>query len=185
METVSLNSKLSELLCWCEEQSVSDLHLQANAAPRIRLEGQLRKIDPDRCPILDEKRLHDWLRDAFSESVCEALISAKELDLSLLHRETRYRANFSKQQGAQSCSLRRVPAQKYNLADLRLPSSLADLVKEARGLVIAAGPTGQGKSTTMRALIQTINETRSLRVISIEDPIEYVFTAQESQIEQR
>lgn len=185
METVSVDSKLSQLLCWCEEQSASDLHLQANETPRIRREGQLIKIGPEHCPRLDEAQLRDMLQAAFSESVFDALVSAKELDLSLLHRETRYRANFSKQQGAQSCSLRRVPAQTYNLSDLRLPSSLADLVKEARGLIIAAGPTGQGKSTTMRALIQTINETRALRVISIEDPIEYVFTPQESQIEQR
>ncbi len=185
METVQSDSRLSQLLAWCETQSASDLHLQADAAPHIRLEGALRKVDPSLCPVLDASLLDEWLKEAFSASVFSALVSAKELDLSLLHHDTRYRANFSKQQGAQSCSLRRVPAQTYNLTDLRLPSSLADLVKEARGLIVAAGPTGQGKSTTMRALIQTINETRSLRIISIEDPIEYVFTAQECQIEQR
>ncbi|MBT5704684.1 MAG: Flp pilus assembly complex ATPase component TadA, partial [Verrucomicrobia bacterium] len=125
------------------------------------------------------------LEEGFSTPLFERITNQREVDLSFLHRKTRYRANFNKQQGNQSCSFRRVPAQEYNLADLRLPASLAEFVKEPRGLILAAGPTGQGKSTTMRALIQTINETKPLRIISIEDPIEHVFTAQESQIEQR
>ena len=185
METLTTESKFSQLLCWCEENAVSDLHLQSNATPRIRHEGRLKKLDPQLCPGLDEPGLFQLLKEGFSTTIFQALQTQNELDLSFLHRQTRYRANFSKQQGTQSCSFRRVPSQEYNLADLRLPSSLADLVKEARGLILAAGPTGQGKSTTMRALIQSINETQALRIISIEDPIEYVFTALESQIEQR
>ena len=185
METLTTESKFSQLLCWCEENEVSDLHLQSHATPRARHEGRLIKLDPQLCPNLDEAGLFELLKKGFSPQVFHSLQSQKELDLSFLHRNTRYRANFSKQQGTQSCSFRRVPSQTYNLTDLRLPQSLEDLVKEARGLILAAGPTGQGKSTTMRALIQSINETQALRIISIEDPIEYIFTAQESQIEQR
>ncbi|MCS1407259.1 MAG: Twitching mobility protein [Verrucomicrobia subdivision 3 bacterium] len=185
MEIVPTKSSLSQLLCWCEEQEASDLHIQTNAAPRIRREGQLIKINPHICPELDTKRLHQLLRDGFPKAIFQKVTREKEVDLSFQHRNTRYRANFSKQQSSQSCSFRRIPARQYNLSDLRLPSTLTGFVKELRGLVLAAGPTGQGKSTTMRALIQTLNETRSLRIISIEDPIEYIFTAQECQIKQR
>ncbi|MDA7866993.1 PilT/PilU family type 4a pilus ATPase [Verrucomicrobia bacterium] len=185
METVETESKLSQILCWCETQSVSDLHLQSDATPRIRQQGRLCKVPNTICSDLNENQLHQLLEEGFSSSLFERIIDQREVDLSFLHSKTRYRANFNKQQGNPSCSFRRVPAQEFNLADLRLPASLADFVKEPRGLILAAGPTGQGKSTTMRALIQTINETKPLRIISIEDPIEYVFTAQESQIEQR
>lgn len=185
METVETESKLGQILCWCETQSASDLHLQSDATPRIRQQGRLSKIPNTICSDLNENQLHQLLEEGFSTSLFERIINQRELDLSFLHSKTRYRANFNKQQGNQSCSFRRVPAQEYNLTDLRLPATLADFVKEPRGLILAAGPTGQGKSTTMRALIQTINETKPLRIISIEDPIEYVFTAQESQIEQR
>lgn len=151
----------------------------------MRHEGRLCKIDTTVCPTLNPTELSHILEEGFAQPIFEQITSQRELDLSFVHSKTRYRANFNKQQGNQSCSFRRVPAQEYNLTDLRLPATLADFVKEPRGLIIAAGPTGQGKSTTMRALIQTINETKPLRIISIEDPIEYVFTAQESQIEQR
>ncbi len=185
MERIDPHSKLSHLLRWCEDQAVSDLHLQAQAIPRVRVEGRLKKVDPSICPVLTPKALFQFLEAALSPSTYQQIFHQREVDLSMVHGGTRYRANFSRQQGNPSCSFRRVPSQDYNLADLRLPSSLAEFVNEPRGLILAAGPTGQGKSTTMRALIQTINQTRSLRIISIEDPIEYVFTAQESQIEQR
>ena len=185
METLNIETKLSELLCWCEDHAASDLHLQTGATPRIRCEGQLAKVSSDVCSDLTGDLLHGLLKEAFSPEVYQRIVGEREVDLSFVHRETRYRANFSKQQGNQSCSFRRVPAQTYNLSDLRLPASLADFVKEPRGLILAVGPTGQGKSTTMRALIQTINETKPLRIISIEDPIEFVFSAQEAQIEQR
>jgi twitching motility protein PilT len=107
------------------------------------------------------------------------------VDLSFYHGALRYRANFSKQMGRQSFSFRSVPQQRLKLKDLELPESLLTLVDEPRGLILATGPTGQGKSTTLRALIQEINETRALRIITIEDPVEYVFTDERSQFEQR
>jgi twitching motility protein PilT len=87
--------------------------------------------------------------------------------------------------GEQACSFRTVPQQRLKLNDLQLPSSLLDLIREPRGLMLVTGPTGQGKSTTLRALIQEINETQAVRIITIEDPIEYVFEECKAQIEQR
>jgi twitching motility protein PilT len=108
-----------------------------------------------------------------------------EVDLSFYCSGVRYRANFSKQKGQQSYSFRTVPQQRLKLQDLQLPESLVDLIREPRGLILATGPTGQGKSTTLRALIQQINEMQSLRIVTIEDPIEYVFEDEQSQFEQR
>src|SRR6185369_9719009 len=116
---------------------------------------------------------------------CARIKTELEVDLSFYHGYHRYRANFSKQKGSQSFSFRIVPQQRQKLSELNLPSSLADLVREPRGLMLVTGPTGQGKSTTLRALIQEINETSALRIITIEDPIEYVFEDYLSQFEQR
>jgi twitching motility protein PilT len=107
------------------------------------------------------------------------------MDLSFLCDGVRYRANFSKQQGAQSFSLRVVPQRVPNLDDLQLPATLAELVREPRGLLLVTGASGQGKSTTACALLQRLNETMALRVITIEDPIEYLFLEDHSQFEQR
>ena len=185
VETIESNSHLSQLLTFCEEQQASDLHLQIGTTSRFRREGKLLKLDAALCPALTNESLQAILAEAFGGDIVRSITDSKELDLSFQHGPTRYRANFSKHQGLQACSFRRVPSQRYNLTDLRLPPSLAELTDEARGLVLAAGPTGQGKSTTLRALIQSINESKALRIITIEDPIEYVFAAQECQIEQR
>ena len=107
------------------------------------------------------------------------------MDLSFLCGRLRYRANFSKQQGTQSFSFRVVPQRIPKLDDLQLPSTVADLVKEPRGLLLVTGASGQGKSTTACALLQRLNETPALRIITIEDPIEYLFIEDQCQFEQR
>ncbi len=185
MENIPAKSQLGQLLDWCQAQQVSDLHLQTDSVPWVRRQGKLTRIPPEISGTFNAETLGQFLSEGFSAPVYDQIVEKRELDLSFRHVQTRYRANFSKQQGTQSCSFRQIPAQEYNLADLRLPAHLADLVRDPRGLILATGPTGQGKSTTMRALIQSINQTQALRIVSIEDPIEYVFTAQESQIEQR
>jgi pilus retraction protein PilT len=107
------------------------------------------------------------------------------MDLSFLCDRLRYRANFSKQQGAQSFSFRVVPQRIPHLDDLQLPATVADLVNEPRGLLLVTGAAGQGKSTTVCALLQRLNEALALRIITIEDPIEYLFIEDQCQFEQR
>jgi twitching motility protein PilT len=125
------------------------------------------------------------LADNFAPRTIARIDEQFEVDLSFYCSGQRYRANFSKQKGLQSFSFRTVPQQRLRLQDLQLPESLTDLVREPRGVVLVTGPTGQGKSTTLRALIQEINQTQALRVITIEDPIEYVFEDDQCQFEQR
>jgi twitching motility protein PilT len=149
------------------------------------VDGNLLRIPPETFPAPDNDSLHQILRQAFSATICDHLEKHHEMDLSFLCDRVRYRANFSKQQGMQSFAFRVVPRTIPNLDDLQLPSTLADLMQNPRGLVLVTGASGQGKSTTACALLQHLNETRSMRIVTIEDPIEYLFEENLCQFEQR
>jgi twitching motility protein PilT len=185
METVQPDTQLGQLIAWGQQQAASDLHARTGEPFYIRAHGKLVCVPPDLFPPPSAERLMELLRENFSARAIERIEKQFEADLSFHCGGERYRANFSKQKGVQSFSFRTVPQQRLKLDDLQLPTSLTDLIKEPRGLVLVTGPTGQGKSTTLRALIQEINETQSLRIITIEDPIEYVFQDSLSQFEQR
>jgi len=151
----------------------------------VRIHGRLQPVPTKRVETLDDTALHGWLLEAFSTELVARIISQREVDASFYHGDVRYRANFSKQRGVQACSFRLVPQQRFRLEELQLPDTLAELVQEPRGLILVTGPTGQGKSTTLRALLQQMNETQALRIITIEDPIEFIFTDALSHFEQR
>ncbi|MCW5557678.1 MAG: PilT/PilU family type 4a pilus ATPase [Verrucomicrobiae bacterium] len=185
MEQVASGTRLSRLLQWCEAQGASDLHVRTGLPHRIRIHGQLRAVPVSEFPVLDTLALNSWLLDCFSEELVARVIRQREHDASFYHGTVRYRANFSKQRGSQSCSFRLVPQHQLKLEDLQLPDSLLDLLNEPRGLILVTGPTGQGKSTTLRAMLQQINEQSAQRIVTVEDPIEYVFTDAESHFEQR
>jgi twitching motility protein PilT len=185
METVRPETELGRLIGWCQEQGASDLHARAGEPFFIRVHGKLARVPQSNIPPPSPEKLMSLLRENFSPKTLERIERGFEVDLSFYCDGHRYRANFSKQKGTQSFSFRTVPQQQFKLEDLQLPVSLRDLLEEPRGLVLVTGPTGQGKSTTVRALIQEINETQTLRIITIEDPIEYVFEDNLSQFEQR
>ena len=185
MERVEATTSMGRLLQWCAERSATDLHAQADRRYSYRVDGKLLRIATEEFPVPTTDDIQTMLREAFSTSVAERIEKMQEMDLSFLCGALRYRANFSKQQGAQSFSCRVVSQSIPNLRDLELPSSISELAKDPRGLVLITGPAGQGKSTTACALLQQLNETRALRVITIEDPIEYLFIENQSQFEQR
>lgn len=151
----------------------------------VRIHGRLQTVPPVEFPAPEDLTLTSWFLDAFSPRLVGRITTEPEVDASFYHGPVRYRANFSKQRGRQSFSFRLVPQQHLKLTDLQLPGSLLDLVHDLRGLILVTGPTGQGKSTTLRALLQQLNETRALRIITIEDPIEYVFSDALGHFEQR
>jgi twitching motility protein PilT len=185
MLRVAKDTLIDRLLNWCEEYEASDLHFQNGKPFGVRIHGRLSRLKGNLFPTLEGEGLFRALELAFSDTLATRVLESMEVDLSFYHDDFRYRANFSKQQGQQSFSFRSVPQQRFGLEDLQLPQGLRELLKQPRGLVMLTGPTGQGKSTTVRALLQEMNETQALRVITIEDPIEYVFSEQLSQIEQR
>ena len=185
MERITLTSSLGKLLDWCMKQAATDLHAQADRRYSFRVDGKLQRIPPEQFAAPTNDDIVKMLREAFSSSTCDRIEKEHEMDLSFLCDRLRYRGNFSKQQGAQSFSFRVVPQRIPELDDLQLPSTVGELVKEPRGLLLVTGPAGQGKSTTACALLQRLNETMALRIITIEDPIEYLFVEDQCQFEQR
>ena len=185
MERVDPTTRLGKLLDWCSRQKATDLHAQADRHYSIRIDGALQRILEDQFPAPSNDAIVEMLRESFSSSIYERIERQHEMDFSFLCAAARYRANFSKQQGKQSFSFRVVPQNMMQFADLGLPATILDLAREPRGLIIVAGAAGQGKSTTARAILQKLNETRALRIITIEDPIEYLFQEDKCQYEQR
>lgn len=170
---------------WCGKQNATDLHAQATRRYSYRVDGKLLRIPPEQFPAPSNDDINQMLRLAFSSSIYECIQKRHEMDLSFLCGQVRYRANFNKQQGMQSFSFRVVPQRIPKLDDLQLPATLAALVQEPRGLLLVAGASGQGKSTSACAMLQQLNETTPLRIITIEDPIEYLFEEKQCQFEQR
>lgn len=185
MEYIQPGTKLHAMLQWVQMVAASDLHLQEAKPARYRAQGELRIAPVSEVPVMNASELQGLLRENFTPELCARIAASKEVDLSLQMGDLRWRCNFSKQQGRQSCSFRIVPKQNMRLHDLRLPDTLKDVLELPRGLVLITGPTGQGKSTTVRAMLQEMNETEAMRVITIEDPIEYVFDDKGCQFEQR
>ncbi len=185
MENVGPETRLGQLLQWCAERQVSDLHGCAGKPFTIRHQGRLETVPSAIAPSPGEDTLYSIFREAFSAGVASRIDRQLEIDLSFTCGPTRYRANFSKQLGQPAFAFRAVPQHLLNLGDLQLPQSLAGLLDHPRGLILVTGPTGQGKSTTLRALLQEINHSKALRVITIEDPIEFVFSDELCRFEQR
>src|SRR6058998_704728 len=185
MEHVRPGTTLSRILDWWRDQEATDLHARADKPYSMRIHGRLSWLPVEIFPPPTDDDMHAFLRENFSPAACARIEGQWEVDLSFYYRQQRYRANFSKQKGQQSFSFRTIPQHRLKLKDLQLPESLKEIINEPRGLVLVTGPTGQGKSTTLRALIQEINETRAVRIVTIEDPIEYVFEDCLSQLEQR
>lgn len=185
MEVIKPESRLCQVLKWIQEAEASDLHLQDGKPARYRVHGELKVLAEASEVLGNGSTILRVLEEGVSRELSAKVAETLELNVSLQMGATRWRVNCSKQQGLQSASFRIVPKHKLRLRELRLPETLRDVLDLPRGLVLLTGPTAQGKSTTVRALLQEINQNRPMRIITIEDPIEFLFDDDLSQFEQR
>ncbi len=175
---------IKEFLTLCVEAQASDLHLSANHPPILRITGRL-------VPLLKEKKLigRDLQELAFAlmtENQKERFLREKEIDFSYAFSEkTRFRINIFFQSSYVSVACRLIPSKIRTIEELNLPPILHAFTRPSQGFVLITGPSSHGKSTTLAALVDEINHTRTDHIITIEDPIEYVFEDDRSIVDQR
>jgi len=172
-----------EMLRPMTDRKISDLHLVAGAPPCYRVDTDLEQQD---LPKLTPENLNYLLSDILSPKDWERLDTDMELDFSYsIPGIARYRGNVMKQRGSYAAVFRAVPYETPQFNTLGLPDSVRNLCDLKRGLVLVTGPTGSGKSTTLAAMIDIINRTRQLNIVTIEDPIEYLHRHKKSTVRQR
>lgn len=161
----------------------SDLHFKANAPGRVRLRGKLRSISGK--PISNRK-IERMLFEIMTDEQKEAYRKNGSTDFAYqLDDSDRFRINIFRQRGLSSMAARRVSREILDFTQLHLPESMFKLAEFHEGLILLAGVTGSGKSTTIAAVLDYINATRSAHIVTLEDPIEYLFEDKKSFINQR
>lgn len=183
MVEANYSQDLKKLLEAAIDAQASDLHLTVGVSAIIRVDGRLLSLPND--PIFTEERAQKLITSVLLPNQLETLQKEREIDFSFSFGASRIRANIYHQRGALAASFRFIPRQIRTLQELNLPPILERFTQSTQGLVIIAGPTGHGKSTTLAALVELINQSRSDHIITIEDPIEYVFEHKKSIISQR
>ncbi len=170
-----------EIIMQARSMGASDIHLTVGAPTVIRVNGELCKFTE-----LSDQVVHRTIVSILSAEQEKLLTEGKDIDFSFeLKNGARQRVNVFHQSGRLACSIRLLNAEIPTLVQLGMPKVLLDLAKKRRGLVLVTGPTGAGKSTTLAAMIQHINETRACHIITIEDPIEYRYEQMKATIHQR
>jgi twitching motility protein PilT len=172
-----------ELLSFAVKNKASDLHLSAGLAPMIRVHGEIRKIN---LPAMEHKDVHEMVYDIMNDGQRKSYEEDLECDFSFeVPNLARFRVNaFNTQRGAASV-LRTIPSNVLTLEDLQAPKIFAEIAQQPRGVVLVTGPTGSGKSTTLAAMINDINEKEHGHILTLEDPIEFVHESKNCLINQR
>jgi twitching motility protein PilT len=175
---------IDELLKIAIESDASDLHVKAGNYPLIRVHGQLQALS--NFPRLSNENTRELVDQITNDFQKESL--KKEMDLDLAYSLAgfgRFRGSIYQQRGSMALVLRIIPLEVMSIKELLLPETLESIAMEQRGLVLVTGTTGSGKSTTLAAMINHINERRTENIITIEDPIEYLHRDKQSNISQR
>ncbi len=165
-----------------KEKKISDFHLRSGSDIAYRMLGDI-VIEPN--SKIEEKDLEDLLKKNCSEEDVKKFQVKKELDAAVMLGELRFRVNFYKTLNGTGAVLRRVETKPPLMDSLNLPPILYELLDTHKGLVLVTGPTGSGKSTTLAAIINQINESRQSNIITIEDPVEFIHNDRKSIVSQR
>jgi twitching motility protein PilT len=174
---------LPDLLRATLELKGSDLHLSIGSPPQVRVDGHLRRLDQ---PVLTPELIKTLAYSVLTDAQKRKFEETWELDLAFgLRGVGRFRCNVFNQKGAVGAVYRLIPEKIKTLEELGLPSVLSELADRPRGLVLVTGPTGSGKSTTLAAMIDRINQAKPLHILTIEDPIEYLHHHKTALVNQR
>lgn len=184
MAKVDYRKELHDLLDVLIKENGSDLHLSVKSHPMIRIDGSL--VPLTKKPVLVPEDSEGFAQAMLNETKFQRFMVDHEVDFSYAYKEgLRFRGNAFFQAGTVSIALRYIPNEIKTIADLSLPPILETFCRRPQGFFLCVGPVGQGKSTTLSAMVNLINETRSEHIVTIEDPVEFVYEPKKSLIDQR
>ncbi|MGD8744213.1 MAG: type IV pilus twitching motility protein PilT [Candidatus Woesebacteria bacterium] len=175
---------IKDLLQLTVDKNASDLHIITGVPPYLRIEGELDPVEGE--AVLTKENTEKIAKDVLSAEQLERFNVNKELDFSFAFSDkARFRVNAYTQQSSTALSFRLIPLEVPNIEQLGLPKILHTFTGLRQGLVLVTGPTGHGKSTTLAAILDEINQQRSEHIVTIEDPIEFIFKSKRSIFSQR
>ncbi|MFK8014152.1 MAG: type IV pilus twitching motility protein PilT, partial [Gammaproteobacteria bacterium] len=174
---------IAQLLAFAVKNDASDLHLSAGVPPMIRVDGDIKRVN---MPALEHKDVHSMVYDIMNDKQRKDFEEFFETDFSFeIPGLARFRVNAFNQNRGSGAVFRTIPSKILTLDDLSAPKIFKDISLTNRGIVLVTGPTGSGKSTTLAAMIDYINDTKPDHVLTVEDPIEFVHESKKSLINQR
>jgi twitching motility protein PilT len=174
---------IAELLAFSVKNKASDLHLSAGLPPMIRVHGDVRRIN---VPPLEHKDVHGMVYDIMNDSQRKVYEETLEVDFSFeIPNLARFRVNAFNQNRGAGAVFRTIPSKVLTLEQLNAPKIFAEIAKYPRGLVLVTGPTGSGKSTTLAAMVNDVNENEYGHILTVEDPIEFVHESKKCLMNQR
>jgi twitching motility protein PilT len=174
---------ISDLLAFSVKNKASDLHLSAGMPPMIRVHGDVRKIN---LPSMDHSQVHDMVYDIMNDGQRKIYEETLECDFSFeIPNLARFRVNAFNQNRGAGAVFRTIPSKILSMEELNCPPIFREIAQNPRGIVLVTGPTGSGKSTTLAAMVDFINENEYGHILTVEDPIEFVHTSKKCLINQR
>ena len=174
---------ISDLLAFSVKNKASDLHLSAGLPPMIRVHGDSRKIN---VPALDHTQVHGMVYDIMNDGQRKVYEETLECDFSFeIPNLARFRVNAFNHNRGSGAVFRTIPSKILTLEQLNCPAIFKEIANTPRGIVLVTGPTGSGKSTTLAAMVDYINENEMGHILTVEDPIEFVHTSKKCLINQR